>query len=56
MCNFLIVFIYGLETHRKTVLTDFLAYDIINSYLGFPGGLVVRNPLAKAGDVGSILG
>ena len=29
---------------------------LFNSYLGFPGGSVVRNPLAKAGDVGSILG
>ena len=29
---------------------------LVNIYLGFPGGPVVKNPPANAGDVGSIPG
>ena len=33
--------------------SDTLIYSVKNVYLGFPGGTVVRNPPANAGDTGS---
>ena len=33
-----------------------LKKEIISPYRGFPGGSVVKNPPANAGDMGSMLG
>ena len=33
-----------------------LYLKLLNEILGFPGGATVKNPLANAGDVGSIPG
>ena len=44
------------EKHLKSQGAQYLYSSIYLSNVGFPGGSVVKNPPANAGDVGSVPG
>ena len=48
--------VYGKSLHLPLSLAVALKLLLKNKVLGFPGGAVVRNPPANAGDMGSCPG
>ena len=42
--------------YKKKMINDLYLLSFINIVLGFPGGSVVKNPPANAGDVSSTPG
>ena len=45
-----------LVIYKKKMINDIYLLSFINLVLGFPGGSVVKNPPANAGDVSSTPG
>ena len=45
-----------LVIYKKKMINDLYLLSFINFVLGFPGGSVVKNPPANAGDTGLIPG